>query len=247
MSARICVWFGLAVLVPVALPGQAVNGRVIDGLTRQPLAAVAVQLLDGDRAIASATTDSLGRFTLRARDRGRYRVAASRIGYADATSSYIELVVGEAITAELQLSSQAVKIAPLTLDVPHDRYLESKGFYERMQSGNGDFMTGEQVRRRNAYSLADLLRGMRGVKIQRMNARNEIYFTGTNCLPMIVLDGVTVRWGGKSVGTIQPLEDLVPVAHIDGIEAYRGGSGIPPEFIGPNAACGVLLIWTRHK
>ena len=247
MLTRICAYYLIAFLAPVALPGQVVNGRVIDGNTRQPLAAVSLQLLEGDRAIASATTDSLGRFSLRAPDRGRYRVAATRIGYADAVSNYIELVVGEAVTAEMQLSSEAVKIAPLTLDVPRDRYLESKGFYERMQSGMGDFMTGEEVRRRNAYSLADLLRGLRGVKIQRLSALNEVYFTGTNCLPMIILDGITVRWGGKSVGTIQPLEDLVPVAHIDAIEAYRGGSGVPSEYTGPNASCGVLLIWTRHK
>jgi hypothetical protein len=94
-------------------------------------------------------------------------------------------------------------------------------------------MNAETVRRRNSYFLADLLRGMRGIKIQRVNMRNEVYFTGANCFPMIVLDGVTVRWGGKQVP--------------DGIEAYRGGSGAPTEYIGPNAACGVILIWTRHN
>jgi outer membrane cobalamin receptor len=145
------------------------------------------------------------------------------------------------------MRGEAVKLTPLTLDAPRDRYLESNGFYERMKTGSGHFMTGDQIRKRNAFALADLLRGMRGIKIQRVNSRSEVYFTGANCLPMIILDGVTVRWGGKSVGTIQPLEDLVPISHIDGIEVYRGGSGLPPEFIGPNAGCGVILIWTRHR
>jgi hypothetical protein len=237
----------LPFLVPASLPGQSVRGRVIDAITRQPVTAASLRLIDGDRVVAVATTDSSGRFVLTATKGGRYRLMGTRLGYAEAVSGYLELTAGEAVSAELQMSAEAVKIAPLTLIAPRDRYLESKGFYERMQSGGGDFMSGESVRKRNAYSLADLLRGMRGIKIQRVNLRNEVYFTGTNCLPMIVVDGVTMRWGGKSLTTIQPLEDLVSVAHIDGIEAYRGGSGAPIEYVGPNAGCGLILIWTRHK
>jgi hypothetical protein len=247
MSNRIRTLLILALLAPAALSGQAINGRVIDANTRQPVTAAAVRLLDGDKVMATATSDASGRFIITAPRPGRYRLAVTRIGFADALSNFIELADGEAINAELPMRSEAVRVAPLTINAPRDRYLESKGFYERMQSGNGDFRTGDEVRKRNAYALADLLRGMRGIKIQRAGSRNEVYFTGTNCLPMIVLDGVTVRWGGKSTGGLQPLEDLVPIAHIDGIEAYRGGSGLPPEYIGPNAACGVILIWTRHK
>jgi len=237
----------LLIVVPATLPAQSVRGRVIDAITRQPVDAAAVRLVDGERTVATATSDSAGRFLLTARNGGRYRLAATRLGYADALSTYLELIAGEAVNAELQMSSEAVKIAPLTLETPRDRYLESKGFYERLRTGSGDFMSGESVRKRNAFYLADLLRGMRGVKIQRTNMRNEVYFTGTNCFPMIVLDGVTVRWGGKSLTPNTALEDLVPMAHIDGIEVYRGGSGAPTEYIGPNAACGVILIWTRHK
>jgi hypothetical protein len=39
-------------------------------------------------------------------------------------SNYVELISGEAVNAELQMSSEAVKIAPLTLETPRDRYLE---------------------------------------------------------------------------------------------------------------------------
>ncbi|MGH7470630.1 MAG: carboxypeptidase regulatory-like domain-containing protein [Longimicrobiales bacterium] len=247
MSYQIRALFVLALLAPATLPGQTINGRIIDATTRQPVTAAAVRLLGGDQVVAVATSDANGRFSLTARGGGRHRIAATRLGFADAVTNVIELTAGESITVELQMSSEAVKVAPLTIDAPRDRYLESKGFYERMQSGNGDYMTGEEIRKRNAFALADLLRGLRGVKIQRSGPRNEVYFTGANCLPMIVLDGLTVRWGGKSMATLQPLEDLVPIAHIDGIEAYRGGSGIPPEFVGPNAGCGVILIWTRHK
>jgi uncharacterized membrane protein len=235
------------VFLPAALVGQVVQGRVMDAATRQPIPAAGVRLIEGDRTIAEVISDSAGRFTLRADTRGRYRVAASRIGYTNALTDDLELLAERAISIEVVMRGEAVKLTPLTLDAPRDRYLESNGFYERMRSGSGHFMTGDQIRKRNAFALADLLRGMRGIKIQRVNARNEVYFTGANCLPMIILDGVTVRWGGKLVGALQPLEDLVSVPHIGGIEVYRGGSGLPPEFIGPNAGCGVILIWTHHR
>jgi hypothetical protein len=242
----------LLAIMTVASPGltqaQTINGRVIDAITRQPVAGAELRLMIADVMVANAVSDSAGQFRLNARRQGRYQILASRLGYADAESRFIELMNDQAVNAELVMSSQAVKLAPLTLDVPRDRYLDSKGFYERMRTGTGDFLTGPQILKRNTLSLVDLLRGMRGVKIQRVNnTRQEVYFAGANCHPVIVLDGMTVRHGGRNVGTTQSLDDLVPVAHLDAIEVYRGGSGVPPEYEAPNASCGVILLWTRHK
>ena len=47
-------------------------------------------------------------------------------------------------------------------------------------------------------------------------------------------------------GGAPSLEDLVNVSHIEGIEVYRG-SGVPMEFEGPNASCGVIVVWTRVR
>jgi hypothetical protein len=33
---------------------------------------------------------------------------------------------------------------------------------------------------------------------------------------------------------------------IGGIEVYRSAAEIPPQFNGSGAACGVIVIWTRH-
>src|SRR5262245_6779446 len=158
MMPIIASWF------PAALSSQVVHGRVVDATTRQPISSAAVRLLDGETVVAASMSDSAGRFQLRVQHSGRFLISALRIGYVIAISP-VELSSARSDTLELALQAEAVKLAPLTLTTPRDRYLESKGFYERLQSGTGDFMTSEQIRKRSAQSLADLLRSMRGVKI----------------------------------------------------------------------------------
>jgi hypothetical protein len=245
--SAIVILLGLA--APSRAVGQRIQGRVIDSSTRQPIPVVLLRLMKGDIETTSAMSDSAGRFRLTAPAPGQYHLLGSRIGYADAETQSIELHADSTLVAELVMSVDAVKFAPLTVVAPRDRYLEARGFYERQESGTGDFLSGDQLRRRNARSLVDLLRGMRGVKIQRVNWKSEVYLAGANCLPQIVVDGVTMRYGGKTVAATgaQTIEDLVNVDHIQGVEVYRGGSGAPIEFEGPNAGCGVIVIWTRVR
>jgi hypothetical protein len=244
-------WFAVA---PAAAAGQIIDGRVYDAVTRQPVAAVALQLVQGERVVTTTLSDSLGRFALRASTGGRYRITAARIGYADAKTQDIELAAGETISAELPMSVTAVPVAPLAVVATLDPYLEAAGFYERMRIGNGFYMTAKEIHRQSAGTIVDVLRSARGVKTQRVNMRHEVYLTSPSCLPQIVLDGVTVRWGGTipaagrgTAAAVQPLEDLVKLAHVEAIEVYRAFNGVPPQYAGPNAHCGTILIWTRHR
>ena len=247
MRTRIAT-FGLALMVCAAGPtsGQLIRGRVLDASTRQPVPDVTLQLRAEQRTIVAATSDSAGRFTLNPGAPGRYRIAAARIGYVATESPNFDMSRTDTATIELQMATEPVRLTPLEVD-PRARYLTSVGFYERAKSGTGDFMTAEQIERRNTHSIIDILRSMRGVKIQRVGSRNEVYLASPQCLPQIAVDGVTVRWGGRLPAIAQPLDDMVSGAHVDAVEVYRGGSGAPTAFVGPNAACGVILIWTRHQ
>jgi Carboxypeptidase regulatory-like domain/TonB-dependent Receptor Plug Domain len=239
-----------ALAFPCAAEGQRVDGRVLDVASGSPIAGVDVILQRRDEVIATAVSDSAGRFTLNAPFFGSYHLAASHIGYAE-TRLPIELNVDGTFSVELTMGVEPVDVATIDVAVPRNRYLETRGFYERMEAGTGDYRTGDQLRSRNFLSLVDVLRSMRGVKIQRMNWKSEVYLTGANnCLPQIVVDGVTMRYGGRNVqgqgGGALTVDDLVNVSHIEGVEVYRG-SGVPMEFEGPNASCGVIVVWTRVR
>ena len=243
----VCAGLALTLTGLSPVHGQTLHGRVIDLLTRQPVSGVALQMMRGAEQVALIASDSAGRFLLRAPVPGSYRVVASRLGYGNAESHVISLALDQSVETLLQIKSEPVRLAPVTLTASRVPYLDSRGFYERMEAGGGDFLTSEVIQRRNSSSLLEVLRSMKGVKVQRMGSRQEVYLTNANCMPQITVDGVTLRWGGRAMTTVQHLDDLVNVAHIDAVEVYRSSSRVPSGFVGPNAACGVILIWTRHQ
>ena len=251
---RVVVLAGCFAIAPTAATSQAIDGRVVVANTRQPVYGAVLKLAQGERVIAITLSDSLGRFVLRASSGGRYRIIAAHIGYADAKTDDIDLVVGQTVAAELHLTVTAVSLVPLIVEAPRDPYLEAAGFYERMRIGNGFYLTEKAIQGRSAGTIVDILRSARGVKTQRVNMRHEVYLITPSCLPQIFLDGVMVRWGGPIPNTrtatavaAQPLEELVKVGHVEAIEVYRAFNGLPPQYVGPNAHCGTILIWTRHR
>jgi hypothetical protein len=65
---------------------------------------------------------------------------------------------------------------------------------------------------------------------------------------MVFLDRHLIRTGGFMGSGAEPaaLDDLVPASDVAAVEVYRSPAEVPPEFNGPNAGCGVVVIWTRR-
>jgi hypothetical protein len=57
------------------------------------------------------------------------------------------------------------------------------------------------------------------------------------CKPTWWIDGVEVR----------SFHENTPIRDIYGIEIYRGPGEVPGEFSGSNAACGVIVMWTKSR
>ena len=70
-----------------------------------------------------------------------------------------------------------------------------------------------------------------------------MYFHGTfredGCAPTLVLDGM--KLGGELL-----LDEVVHPANVLALELYPRSHGVPVQWSGYDAGCGVILIWTKR-
>lgn len=52
--------------------------------------------------------------------------------------------------------------------------------------------------------------------------------------------------GHHEIGTLQEIEGMVRPEDIVAMELYRSPAEVPPQFVGPDTRCGVIVIWTRQ-
>lgn len=248
--------FMVAVLTAAPSPGisQVVRGRVLDHVTDAPVSGAAVSLRaeGGVRGSAINTlADSAGYFTLTAPSPGRYRLHAQRIGYQPVTAPPVDLIADEPLDVELRMATSAVPLAPLTITAERSPLLslrlENRGFYDRRSTwgkdglGFGHFLDGEDIDKRIAFHITDLLRGMPGVHVTgsgrsyAVRLRSVTGMAGGRCIPTVYLDGMPI--------SANDLNDLVSPSDLTGVEVYPGISASPGEFP-PRQACGVIVLWT---
>jgi hypothetical protein len=262
--------FALLALLPVALAAQvrnpvsaprpdtaraAVAGRptgTIDGVVSdtglRPLA-VAEAAIVGTNTRVTTTAD--GRFRLVNVPAGQYLLIVRRIGYAP-TSSVIQVVPGDTVRLAYTLNRSDLLLD--TVRVRERRVtLRMLDFERRRAQGLGQFLTQEQIDRRNVPNASDLLRPLRGVYVSPLNSDNALgelialsrreggTFGGDGagaCAMQVVLDGVIMP-------RFFPLNLLPPPRDIAGVEVYDGPATSPPQFGGPDRRCGTILVWTR--
>ena len=254
---------GLVCILVSAVPSdaQTVQGRLVEISTGKPVAAAEMSLLSGDSggtvAGRAVTTDS-GRFALTAARPGRYRLEARRMGYRTVVTPPFDLATSQALAVEVQISSQAILLAPLIV-VSHrppllgSIRLEANGFFDREEEwgakglGLGTFIDKGAIERRQPLRVSDLLRTVPGVVVeissgaQQVVRMMEVTTLRGRCMPMLYLDGQPVRRDSTGDPTI---DDLVTPSAVAGIEVYSEISK-PGEFTDMgDEPCGAIVIWT---
>lgn len=230
-----------------ALPGQVIQGRIVDDATGAGVAAVTVVLVGGaDDAVASAVSDSAGAFRLAAPQPGEYALRAERIGYATASTAAFAIGPQELLDVEIRIGAAPILLAPLAI-TGRRRYgvASLEAFHRRAElygrPGFGHFITRAEIEATRYSRVSDYLRRVPGVAIRqdrRSDSRVLFRRGGRDCPPRIYLDGLELSGG------VVPLDQVVRPADLEGIEVYRGPA-TPAEFHDPNN-CGVLLAWTRQ-
>jgi hypothetical protein len=244
----------------------AIRGEVVDETTGEGVPAVQVEFLDTrGRVRASATSDGAGVFVLPRVPAGSFRLRSTRIGYATTATDFDRVEAGEVMTVVLRIHPEAVPLAPL--EVTSRRRVASpllEGFHLRRERGAaGSYLTREDVERRAPLRLTDLLQSLPGIRITTgpgfgsnrlvsMVPPGPARSSGA-CPVQVFVDGLPasrriLMAGGGGLGPLDgvPVDDLVSPGEIEGVEVYRGLEGVPPEFLTPDAGCGVIAIWTRR-
>ncbi len=241
VNALVGPWMALSLsIATVAAQEQRstlVTGVVIDAVSRQPITGARIEL---QGSYAAATADSAGRFSFAGLPAGKAGIAVRAIGFAPIEA---EITVHADRVSRLRFEMERAA-QPLERVVVEDsaQYTGTNGgrfddFFRRMETGRGRYLTREQIEKRGASNLADLVRGMRGVRSDCQAGRCIIQMSRAQrgCSPEYYIDGNLVRSFGPET----------PVHDIQGLEVYTGSSDAPAEFTGSNAACGVIVIWTK--
>ncbi len=250
-----CFWFahGQPLQAQASPVDGTIRGTVIDVVRDRPVVAATVHVLDeADRIRGEAITDEAGQFLLPRLAPGAFRLRVRALGYAEVVSPHWRVESGEVLTVVLRVHPDAILLAPLEVtassrtDTP---VLER--FYDRMDRGiSGVFFDRQQIQARNPMRITDLLADVPGVRL--VGAADDgdprrdqiIRFSRSlgQCPAQIFVDGLPANRGGQEI----PLDVLASPAMLEGIEVYRGLSGVPPEFLSADARCGVVALWTRR-
>ena len=233
-------------------PAQHIRGRVTDASTRAPVAAVRLDLARGDKVITTVLSDTLGTFLLTAPRGGEYELRAVRLGYATTVVPTVHLLGSETIDVELALAVAAIPLDPLRVVARSrtvSRYLTDVGFYERELQGVGSFITRYEIEKRGGSMFSDVLRTMSGVRLvrgDRTGRRWDVRLRNRRCSPSIFLDGAVVRASGPVRPSEMPIDDIVLMHDVEGVEVYHGPSETPSVF-SRDSNCGVIAVWTRRR
>jgi hypothetical protein len=236
------------VACPRGVSSQAIRGTLIAADMGMPLSFGTVQLLDAqDNVVATAFSDALGEFVLRAPRAGTYSVRGEHMSADPLITTGVQLRLGQVITVALTLPLSPIELEEVVVSVsPERRFLVGNGFYERAATMPGTFITPEIMQQWQPYRPSDLFRRMPGVEMMPDPVRSDrfaIRFNRTTgfaglCRPKMVVDGVTVMDFN--------IDDL-PAEVVAAVEVYKSALQTPPQFAGGMAACGVIVIWTGQR
>lgn len=213
------------------------QGRVVDSEIGNPVARATVRI----RGIpAPLITDSLGRFEARELRAGEVEVRIELLGYATGTfkvflpaSGAVQQTFGLEFTGyqlpEIVVQGRVEQLMP--------RYVD---FERRRETGQGAYLRWDEINKRGFNRVADALRTVRGVRIQcdqRSYECSAVMARSPGCRPTWWIDGVQVH----------SFQESTAIRDVYGIEIYRGPGEVPGEFGGSDAACGVIVIWTKSR
>jgi hypothetical protein len=196
-----------------------------------------------------AVTDATGSYNVAAPGPGNYTFRVDAPGYNTHNEPRFAVLAGRILELEIRLWG-LTELEPVSVVAESVPFAPGplEGFYERMERGNGSFITRRQIDEMGVNRFTDILRTTPSVDIiPRGGTQYTIRIKGTgrmgrDCPPLLYVDDM--RWGTVDLDGEGPDRELLPV-DVEAIEIYRP-SAVPIEFQGFDTSCGVVVVWTRR-
>ena len=268
-------------VLALALQAQQINARptvakkdslqraprfgIVEGVVTDtnlvPLAGAEVSVL---RTTLKLTTQASGRFRVNAVPSGQYLLIVKRIGYRPA-SQVIEVPEADTVRLSYTLERAVFSALDTVRVMAKSQSRRMDAFDARRKAGLGEFMTVDEINKRNSVYATELVRKFQSVNVQLVQsskgAQQKYYpvsrrATGSlSAMPQALGEepipaGVCVlAVFVDDVMMPTPFDlDLLPSPRdLQGIEVYSGSATIPPQYNGLNRGCGVMLVWTKDR
>jgi hypothetical protein len=237
------------------LPGRSADTTrkqhalgTIDGVVSDtnlvPIQAAQVSIV---RTSIRIGTGPNGRFRIVNVPPGQYLIVVRRFGFHP-TSAIVDVPDTDTLRLSYTLDRLTTMLDTVVISEKRQS-LRMMEFESRRKLGFGQFMTQDEIEKRNTVFATELFRKFPSVNVSPSQ---------TSALPIYY--ALSRREGGDPTMGACPMQlfldniklpspfnlDLLPSPkEIAGIEVYAGASTTPPQFAGFNTGCGVILVWTR--
>lgn len=218
-----------------AQSGTSITGRVLD---EHNAAVVNAEVLLHSRAGTHllALTDDNGGFSFKNPAPGEYVLGVKAKGFAGFTSTPLNVVRGQSVTNDVQLSVRAVSESVV---------ITAAGTAQRVDETSKavSLLDDQSIETRRELTVPESLRGVPGIRVQQqgsIGALTTVRLRGQrNFDTAVLLDGLRVRDSSDINGSaVVVIPDLLP-SDFDRVEVLRGsGSSI----YGTNAIGGVINL-----
>src|SRR5690242_1950707 len=168
---------GVTVTPVLAQRSHIVYGTVVDAGSAAPIPYVEVWLVRDQHVVTKevSITNADGLFRVEADGDGAFALYSRRIGYSPVVTTIGQL-------SDLDSISVSIRLTPVALSLPGTgvtgrnalRELLLAGFDHRRALGLGAFVTYDEIQRKGAPKLAELLREIPGVSVTGTGPRVEV-------------------------------------------------------------------------
>jgi hypothetical protein len=220
-----------------------VVGFVSDRDNGRGVASAQVEVVGTERRVL---TDANGMFVLDRLPPGETALAISHLSYAT-SGRLFRAQPGQAYELRAQLAPEAIALQGIEVTTRSPSwYRQMEGLQYRMSRAmGGTFVLDTQLEARGYPPVAEILRELPGVKIRKVNRFDyTVSFRLCEMPPVLYIDGIQVNQPEQ--GAAMPELGMVQGMDIQAIEVYRGAGTLPPEYAGPDAMCGAIVIWTKR-